>query len=350
MTKKYTILLIDDKIENLKYLTNILEKQYDIRASTNSQSAINAAKLLIPDIILLDINMPVIDGFEVCKLLKNEANLKDIPVIFISAFDDINHKVEAFKNGGVDYITKPFEPKEVLVRVKTQLDNFNSKRIITKLLEQQDIFIKKIMHEMNTPMSIISLNADSLERKIGPLPEFESIKASIKTLSSIYGDLSYMVKKESRIYEKKSINLFNFISSRILFFDEIASVKDINIDSEFTHEFNILINEYELERIVDNTISNAIKYSKENSNIHIFAGLENNKYTLQIQDNGIGIETPENIFLPYYQQSSKNFGLGLGLTIVKEICDKYDIKIVVESEQGAYTKFIYDITPLVIEG
>ncbi|WP_024953552.1 ATP-binding response regulator [Sulfurospirillum arcachonense] len=349
MTKKYTVLLIDDKVENLKYLSNILEKQYDIRASTNSQSAINAAKLLIPDIILLDINMPIIDGFEVCKLLKNEKKLKEIPIIFISAFDDITHKIEAFENGGVDYITKPFEPKEVLARIKTQLDIFNSQRIITNLLKQQDLFIKKIMHEMNTPMSIISLNADSLERKIGPAIEFESIKASVKTLSSIYGDLSYMIKKESRVYEKKNINLFNFISTRIIFFDEIATIKNINIDYEFTHEFDIHVNEYELERIIDNALSNAIKYSKENSNINIFIGLEENKYVLQIKDTGVGIENPDEIFLPYYQQSSNNSGLGLGLTIVKEICDKYDIKISINTKKDVGTTFIYDFTSLVEE-
>lgn len=346
MHKKYTIFIIDDKIENLQYLSSILEDSYDIRASVDSTLAINALSLIKPDLILLDIKMPEIDGFEVCKLIKSNLNLSEIPIIFISALDDVEYKVKAFENGGVDYITKPFEVNEVLARVKTQINISTSKKTIRKLLEQQDLFIKKIMHEMNTPMSIISLNIESLERKLGPKTEFDPIKGSIKTLSSIYGDLSYMVKKESQIYEIKEIELLPFLSSRIIFFNEMARTKDINIDFEFSDEFSININEYELERIVDNTLSNAIKYSNPKSNIIVFMGKENNKNILSIQDEGIGMDKDNDVFLPYYQQSTQNLGLGLGLAIVKEICTKYKIEIHVSSEKNIGTIFTYDLTTL----
>ncbi|OUR74070.1 hybrid sensor histidine kinase/response regulator [Arcobacter sp. 31_11_sub10_T18] len=350
MNKKYTILIIDDKVENLQYLSSILEVSYEIRPSLDGKQALNALKFLTPDLILLDIKMPNIDGFEICKLIKQEPNLKEIPIIFISAFDDIHHKIEAFDNGGVDYITKPFEPKEVLARVKSQLEIAQSKKTIINLLEVQDIFVKKIMHEMNTPMSIISLNTEAIERKVGPMNEFNSIRASVKTLSSIYGDLSYMIKKETRVYEKKEIKILDFITSRIMFFDEIATVKSINIDLELTHEFNIKMNDYELERIIDNTLSNAIKYSNEDSHIDIFIGIEKNRYLIKIQDYGTGMEEDVDVFLPYYQQSNENSGLGLGLTIVKEICNKYDINIEVQSERSKGTQFIYDFTSVVDKG
>ena len=350
MNKKYTILIIDDKVENLQYLSSILEEFYEVRPSLDGKLALDALKLLIPDLILLDIKMPNIDGFEVCKLIKQEHKLKEIPIIFISAFDDIHHKIQAFDNGGVDYITKPFEPKEVLARVKSQLDIAQSKKTIMNLLEVQDIFVKKIMHEMNTPMSIISLNTESLERKVGPMNEFNSIRASVKTLSSIYGDLSYMIKKETRVYETKKINVLDFITSRIMFFDEIATVKSINLDLELNYEFTLNINEYECERIIDNTLSNAIKYSNEDSHVDIFIGLDEDRYVIKIQDYGIGLEKDVNVFLPYYQQSLINSGLGLGLTIVKEICDKYGIKIEVLSEKNKGTQFLYDVSSIVDKG
>lgn len=335
MNKKYTVLIIDDKSENLHYLNNILkEENFLIRATTDATFAINSSKLNPPDLILLDIKMPNLDGFEVCKILKEDETLKDIPIIFISALDDIQSKVKAFEQGGVDYITKPFEKEEVIARVKTQLKIFESKNTISKLLELQDFFLKKIIHEMNTPLSIISLNIDNLESTLGYKEQFEAIKASSKSLSSIYNDLYFLVKKEKRTKEEKNINLVRFLSSRVAFFDEMANIKNIDITLDINEEFEIFIDSYELERVVDNTIANAIKYSFEDSTIEISLDKENGNYTLSIKDEGIGIVDKEAIFQAYYQQKDKNIGLGLGLSIVKEICDKNEIKIEVSSQNN----------------
>ncbi len=137
-----------------------------------------------------------------------------------------------------------------------------------------------------------------------------------------------------------------FISSRIQFFDELANTKDIHINLEFSDELEVFINIYEFERLIDNTISNAIKYSKESSEINVFFGIENNMTIISIEDFGIGIEDTELIFEEYYQKSSKKLGLGLGLNIVKEICDKYGILIDIKSEKNRGTKFIFDIEPI----
>lgn len=348
MTKKYTILIVDDKLENLQYLSKVLkDEDYDIRATPDAMMALEAAKLNTPDLILLDIKMPNIDGYELCRLIKKEETLKEIPIIFISALDSVDDKVKAFEEGGVDYITKPFEPKEIQARIKTQLQIHKSKIMIAKLLEQQDLFVKKIMHEMNTPVSIISLNSELIEQEHGPSKQVESIKASVKTLSSIYGDLSYKVKKESREYKVSQINLLNFISSRVQFFDELANTKDIHINLEYSDEVDIFMNKYEFERVIDNTLSNAIKYSRESGEINLFFGKENDKNVIVIEDFGIGMEDTDMAFQAYYQQSNKKLGLGLGLNIVKEICDKYHIDIEVESKKGKGTKFVFNIDSIV---
>lgn len=348
MDKKYTILIVDDKLENLQYLDKILkEKDYDVRATPDALMALEAAKLNAPDLILLDIKMPNIDGYELCSMIKQNVQLRDIPIIFISALDSVEDKIKAFEEGGVDYITKPFEAKEIEARIKTQLEIHKSKLTIEKLLNQQDLFVKKIMHEMNTPVSIISLNSELIEQKCGPSKELEAIRASTKTLSFIYGDLSYKIKKQSREYKIEEIDLLKFISSRIMFFDELANTKDIYINLEYSQELSVLINPYELERIIDNTISNAIKYSKEAGEINIFFGQEDKKYLIYIEDFGIGLEEKELIFDAYYQQSNEKIGLGLGLNIVKEICHKYKIKIDVKSKQNKGTKFTYDITSII---
>jgi len=342
MDKKYTILIIDDKSENLHYLNTILKNEnYNIRATTDPNFALTSSKTYPPNLILLDIKMPNIDGFEVCKLFKENSILKDIPIIFISAIDDVEIKVKAFEQGGVDYITKPFKKEEIIARIKTQLKIFENKQIILSLLEQQDFFLKKIVHEMNTPLSVISLNVDNLERQLGPKEQFESIKASSKSLSSIYNDLYYLTKKKMIKRDIKTINLVNFLSSRVIFFDEIAKTKNIILDFEIEEEFEVLMDNYELERVIDNTISNAIKYSYENSVITIFLGKNMDDYFLEIINEGIKIKDIDSIFEKYYQEKEKNIGLGLGLNIVKSICDNYNISIQISSNKTTSFKYIF---------
>jgi len=122
MTNQNTILVVDDTPIMLKLLANILQNAgYGVRSAISGELALHAAASDPPDIVLLDIRMPGMDGFEVCKRLKEDARLKDIPVIFVSAAVDMEDKVRAFREGGIDYITKPFQKEEVLARVKTHV-------------------------------------------------------------------------------------------------------------------------------------------------------------------------------------------------------------------------------------
>jgi PleD family two-component response regulator len=119
---KGNILVVDDTPQNLRLLVSILQKQgYEVRPVPNGKLALSGARGFLPDLILLDIMMPEMDGYEVCSQLKAEERTKDIPVIFISAIDELVDKVKAFEVGGVDYITKPFQVEEVLARVETHL-------------------------------------------------------------------------------------------------------------------------------------------------------------------------------------------------------------------------------------
>ncbi len=126
------ILIVDDVPNNLRVLSEILHQQgYWVRKALNGKMALRSVAMELPDLILLDIMMPEMDGYEVCRQLKADVNTQDIPVIFLTALDDVTHKVKAFEIGGVDCITKPFQAEEVLIRVKTQL----TLRQLTKQLE-----------------------------------------------------------------------------------------------------------------------------------------------------------------------------------------------------------------------
>lgn len=340
--KKPSILIVDDAPENLRYLNELLSAHnYDVRATLDGKTALEVANLIYPDLILLDIQMPKMNGYMVSEALGKIEALQDTPIIFISALDDVEDKIKAFEAGGVDYITKPFEEKEVLARVGVHLQLHQSKMQVEALLTQQDYFTKKIMHEMNTPVSVITLNAQTLEVEQGKHPQIDTIKASAKILSSIYDDLSYLVKKKLHPYEATWIKLVEFISTRIAYFHEIAEVKNIELQLEVEKEFSIHINPMHLERLIDNILSNAIKYSNHHTQIELLIGKNNNGYFLSIKDEGVGIEDVNIIFEQYYQSSQHNVGLGIGLATVKEICETYDIDIQIQSEKNKGSTFTF---------
>jgi diguanylate cyclase (GGDEF)-like protein len=126
---KFNILIVDDKPENLKVLSAVLlDKDYKVRKATSGEMALKSIDANPPDLILLDIMMPGMNGYDVCERLKSWENTRDIPIIFISALDDTEMKVQAFEMGAADYVTKPFEAQEVLIRVKTQLTISNQRK------------------------------------------------------------------------------------------------------------------------------------------------------------------------------------------------------------------------------
>jgi response regulator RpfG family c-di-GMP phosphodiesterase len=152
--KKASILVVDDTPENLYVLSDMLKnKKYEVRPVPSGALALLAAKNKPPDIILLDIRMPEMDGYEVCKIIKADEKLKEIPIIFISALSETLDKVKAFAVGGADYITKPFQFEEVNARIKTHLELMNSKRELRSLLSDTLTGSIKVMVDILTVIS-----------------------------------------------------------------------------------------------------------------------------------------------------------------------------------------------------
>ncbi len=141
----HDILIVDDTPENLTVLRQMLtEQNYMVRPALNGEIAIKAVNTSSPDLILLDIRMPGMDGYEVCKQLKSDEKTSGIPVIFISALNELDDKIKAFSLGGVDYITKPFQAEEVLARVKTHL----TLRSLQKSIEDKNAQLQKALEEV----------------------------------------------------------------------------------------------------------------------------------------------------------------------------------------------------------
>ncbi len=212
-----------------------------------------------------------------------------------------------------------------------------SREYAEKLVIAQDKFIKNAIHEINTPLSIIITNIDLSKMKLGENRYLSKIEAGSKIIHNIYNDLSYMVKKDRVEYKKTDIDFSSFLKQRIDFFHEVAIGNNLKIVTEIEDKIIINFNDTELQRICDNNISNAIKYSFENSTIEIKLIKNDNSVIFQITNNGDDIKDLQLIFDRYYREDDSSGGFGIGLNMIKEICDKNDVKIEATSANNIIT-------------
>jgi len=215
-----------------------------------------------------------------------------------------------------------------------------SEQLKHDLLKQQDKFIKNAIHEINTPLSIIIANIDLFKLKFDNNKYLTKIEAGSKIIHNIYNDLAYLVKNDIVTYPKKQIDFSKFLSFRVDFFDEIAHGNNIKIYSKIDKNIIITFNETQLQRICDNSISNAIKYSYENTTIDISLKQNTHSIILNIQNIGDNINNPDKLFKRFYRENESRGGFGLGLNIIKEICGNNDVNIKVISKNNT-TQFIY---------
>jgi signal transduction histidine kinase len=210
-----------------------------------------------------------------------------------------------------------------------------------KMNKQLDNFIKDSMHEINTPLSIINVNIDLYNRKNEPNKYMQRMKAATKVLSNIYNDMDYLIKHEHLKQERREIDIALFLQERVEYFSEVAAMKNIVIETQINPCGTVYMNEKELQRVIDNTISNAIKYSYENTTIDIELYIKENRCHLAFKDYGMGIEKVEKIFSRYYREDTSKGGFGIGLNIVKSIIEKENITLKIVSTPKKGSLFLY---------
>jgi signal transduction histidine kinase len=213
-----------------------------------------------------------------------------------------------------------------------------------KVNKALDNFMKDSMHEINTPLSIINVNVDLYERKHGENRHFTRIKSASKTLSNIYNDMDYLIKQNTLDYPKESIDIGEFLDERIDYFKVVASQREIWLNSKIEKDLVIDFNKTKLQRVIDNTLSNAIKYSYEKSSIDISLLSYDNSILFEVKDYGVGIEKPQMIFERYYRENLDKGGFGIGLNIVKKIIDEEGVLLKINSTPKKGSSFKYTFT------
>lgn len=212
---------------------------------------------------------------------------------------------------------------------------------LSDLVESQKQFIKNSVHEINTPLAIIRTNIDLLKMKIDNNNYITNIESGSKIIQYIYDDLSYLIKKDRVVYEKEYLEFSKILKERIGFFEEIVKSNSLYYIKNIEDDVYIKFNQTELQRIIDNNLSNAVKYSFSKSPIFVkLIYLNDDEVEFSVTTNSKRIENVDKIFDDFYRENSARGGFGLGLKIVKEICDKNLVIIELSSDEKE-TKFAY---------
>jgi two-component system sensor histidine kinase/response regulator len=330
------ILIVDDVPENLRLLGDILlQEDYLVRQVPNGKLALKVAEKEIPDLIFLDIMMPEMDGFEVCSILKKDPNLKDVPVIFISALNDTAAIVQAFTNGGVDYITKPFNAEEVRARAATQIKLRRQTLELQKLITDKDCLMKIIGHDLRGPLGSLLGLLDLLHDNINDysIVEIEEIlSVSSKSAHNVFNLLEHLLKWSNAqsgkiIFEPRRMSFKEICSEIIDILKPTADSKNITITLHLIDTFEVFADRNMLDTILRNLISNAIKFTNRGGTIDIQAKRTTENTIISIKDTGVGIGTEDlkKIFdatqLFSLKGTENENGTGFGLKLCKEFVE-----------------------------
>jgi len=256
---------------------------------------------------------------------KRQIHIKEFQVLIgyvnemVSEIHQRNHELKTLNTS--------LEEKVLLKTAKLQKQIKYNKQLV----KAQDSFIKHSIHEINTPLAVIMTHIDIRKMKFGEDKYLTKIEAASKMIANIYDDLSYMVKKDRFNYDKQWISFSLFVQNRIDFFEEIAQGNTHEIISDIEPRINIYISDIELQRIVDNNLSNAIKYANKNTEITVRLYEENKQTILEFHTYSKEILDTKRIFEPFHQEDEIQGGFGLGLEIVHSICKKEHIKVNVNS-------------------
>lgn len=365
MEHKDVILIVDDQPKNLQLAATVLNPYYKLLIASNGQNAINIAKEKLPDLILLDIMMLDMTGYEVCDELKKCEKTKDIPIIFLTAKTEEADIVKGFEMGGVDYITKPFKAKEMFVRIKNQLELKKSKEIIDKqnkelllLNTEKDKFFSIIAHDLKSPftgfLSLTQMLAEELE-DFSPEELKSTIISMKKSADVLYKLLENllqwsMIKRGLVDIVLTDINLREIVEFNVCVIKEKANQKSISLINNIDESIQVVADENTLNTIIRNLISNAVKFTETGGKVTVLSNNLNNGFIeIIIEDTGVGISQTDIQKLFRVDQKFCNSGTagetstGLGLILCKELVEKNNGTIKVESEPGKGTRFIFTL-------
>ncbi|HPE56808.1 MAG TPA: hybrid sensor histidine kinase/response regulator [Bacteroidales bacterium] len=364
-----SILIVDDNKENIKVLGLALkEKEYNLTVAFSGPDALEILDATNIDLVLLDVMMPGMDGFEVCRRMKENENTREIPVIFITALTETNSIVKGFEVGGVDYLTKPFKKRELFARVDTQLKIKNQKlkleeqkQELESTIKSRDTLYSIIAHDIRSPLANIKSVLSALHNDMIDQDSFQQLVAMLQITTSETYDLleNLLLWTKSKITAlKPSIKMVEakeLIEKTVMVLQPSAEKKGISLTTELSKAGSITADSNMISTAVRNLVSNAIKFTQAGGEIKVICNTSSEETVIEVHDNGVGI-SEENIrklldaeehFTTYGTDHEK--GSGLGSKLVLGFIRSHGGQLSIESKPGKGSVFRISIPFITIE-
>jgi len=342
------ILIVDDVSVNILMLKNILQKNYTLATASSGEEALRMVSEFRPDLILLDVMMPGIDGYEVCRRIREEKRYRFIKIIMVSAKTMIDDRLKGYRVGADDYITKPFDRKELEAKVRV----FSKLKHEEELNQLKENLLILFSHETKTPLSVIIGLAEILQSMLTLKDE---IKKHIGTILQQSYQLLDFINKTSLICSLKSGiemsrtsgSVTNHLNSAIEALKEYSSQKNVTLKLDVKESIELFADWTLLGKALGYVLNNAIKYSPEGGTVLAQAKLSDGLCEISVSDQGEGIKADwfDKVFDEFAVQNLIHHqkGQGLSLAISRYIMELHDGTILVESTPGNGATFILRI-------
>ena len=357
----YKILIVDDVVSNVLLLKILLtNEKFQVCTANNGTTCIEMAQKELPDLILLDVMMPDLNGFDTATILKKDEKTKDIPIIFLTALNTPQDLVHGFQVGASDFLTKPFNKEELVMRVMQQISLVAAKRIIEKqnqelraTLDNRDKMYSVIAHDLRSPMASIRMVLNLVVASASPDvvgPELYALLDQANRESEEVHDLLDNLLKWTKSQTgrltvvKQELDLNDIIPGVVEIFETIAQTKRIKLDYQPTgSSLKVEADNDMLKTVVRNFLSNAIKFSPEDSTIEIIMAEEGEFAKVSIRDHGVGIAADR--IGSIFHKGETTYGTGgeegsgLGLQLCQDFARKNGGDCTVESTEGQGSTF-----------
>jgi signal transduction histidine kinase len=357
---KPLILIAEDIPKNMEVVCNILKKAgYRMAMAGNGRQALQMVSNVKPDLILLDIMMPEMDGFEACQHLKKDPETKDIPIIFLTAKTDIIDIVKGLELGAVDYITKPFRGAELLSRVKTHLELKFSREALKELNATKDKFFSIIAHDLKDPLQVLLFSADSLYNHYDSFNESKKkdyihrFHNSSQQITALLENLLVWARSQSGAIEIEpgKIDIGALAAESIDLLKGNAQKKNITLSSQIGIGIFAFADKNMIRTVLRNLISNAVKFTPTGGEVKVNASTSTQGDWLEISvtDTGVGINEQDitGLFRIDVKKNTRGTdnekGTGLGLILCKEFVEKNNGSISVTSTPGKGSSFTFTL-------
>ncbi len=356
--RQYSILIVDDVAKNIQLVAKFLTKEgYNLYFAQNGEATLKQIEKISFDLILLDVMMPGMDGFDVCEKLKNKEKSKDIPVIFLTAKTDEDAIARGFACGGVDYVTKPFTPSELVARVKTHLQLRSREMELRDLNSTKDTLLSVISHDLKTPFFNIMSLGELLLKNFKTFSEdeikdfIENIVQAARVSHNLLENLLNWTRVQTGkiLFIPEPLNLEEIIKYNEVFIQPQADKKNIKCEYRIEDDLEVFADKNMLNTIIRNLITNAIKYSSRGGNVIVKAKKSKKKALVEVKDSGIGMPAESVKQLLSHDSfkttpgTEQETGSGFGLILTTEFVEKNEGKLFIESTEGKGSTFSFTI-------